>query len=112
MESWIIGSSVRASFGQGTAGKEAAESALLCSAGCSCMARSPSHLQLFGMPGWRELIVCSCGSPSRSVPLLLVCSEGRREEVGARQAAQDGQVCHSITSSQWGESLPELGIEP
>lgn len=57
---WIIGTTVGVTFGKGTAAKETAEP--FSCAGCSCMARSPAHLQLFGVPGQRELTVCSHSS--------------------------------------------------
>lgn len=60
MARWITGAIVGATLGQGTAGKETAEP-LSCT-GCSCMATSPAHLRLFGMPGQRELTVWSHSS--------------------------------------------------
>lgn len=52
------------------------------------------------------------GSLGRSVHLLFACSESQSEQLWAWGAGQDGQACHSVTLSQWGESLPEPGKEP
>lgn len=79
----------------------------------SCMARSPAHLQLFGLPSQREHAAIAVfwgqagDSPRRNVHLLLACSETQREQVGMWGAGWHGRACHSIPSSQCGQSLPE-----